>query len=301
MQNPVRFGPAAALAVGLMITAASAVADELRPFVLGSGGAGGVDETKEATRASLEEAGFSIVGSYQPHDRAHVLAITHDALLAEVARTDAGAYAAAHRVGITETDDGVQVSYTNPRYLAHAYRLIGDLEGVAEGLADALGRERTFGSEDGKSERDLARYRYMFGMPRFDDPWELAEHDSHEAAVAAVEAGLAAGVGDTAQVYRIDIPRRNQVLFGVALGPEVEEGGDALVMESIDFDELKHTPHLPYEMLVDGNEVKALAARFRIAMNFPDLSMMGSNSFMSIRSAPGDIEEALEAVANYAD
>ncbi|MGM0476252.1 MAG: hypothetical protein ACQERR_03585 [Pseudomonadota bacterium] len=297
-----RGGLATMLAFGMLVSATGVAAeDQLRPFVLASVEQGTVEEHLEATRTALVDAEFEIVGEYSPHDQAHILAITSQGLREAAARSDAGAYAAAHRVGITETEDGVQVSYTNPRYLAHAYRLIGDLGSVSKQLAETLGREREFGSEKGLSPDELAGYRYMFGMPRFDDPWELAEHDSHEAAVAAVEAGLEAGAGDTAQVYRIDIPRRNQVLFGVALGPDVDVGGDARVMDSIDFGELKHTPHLPYEVLVDGNEVKALAAKFRIAMNFPDLSMMGGNSFMSIRAAPGDIEEALEAVANYAD
>ena len=36
---------------------------------------------------------------------------------------------------------------------------------------------------------------------------------------------------------------------------------------------------------------------YRIAINFPDLSMMGSNSFMSIMGAPDQIEYALTLVA----
>lgn len=59
------------------------------------------------------------------------------------------------------------------------------------------------------------------------------------------------------------------------------------------FKELKSTPHLPYEMLVADNKVYALYARFRIAINFPDLSMMGDNSFMRIKPAPEAIRKAL--------
>jgi hypothetical protein len=40
----------------------------------------------------------------------------------------------------------------------------------------------------------------------------------------------------------------------------------------------------------------ALYARFRIAVNFPDLKMMGSHSFMNIRCAPDAIEGALKKV-----
>ena len=53
---------------------------------------------------------------------------------------------------------------------------------------------------------------------------------------------------------------------------------DTFIMNEIDFKETRSTPHLPYDILVTGDEVEALHARFRIAINFPDLSMMGSHS-----------------------
>jgi hypothetical protein len=68
-------------------------------------------------------------------------------------------------------------------------------------------------------------------------------------------------------------------------------------MKEVDFKPLRSTGHLPYEVLVTGGKVVALHAKFRIAVNFPDLSMMGSNSFMGIRCAPDAIEGALQQVA----
>jgi hypothetical protein len=64
-------------------------------------------------------------------------------------------------------------------------------------------------------------------------------------------------------------------------------------MTEIDFKPIRSTGHLPYEILVTGSEVEALHARFRIAMNFPDLSMMGANSFMNIMPSPDAIMESL--------
>ena len=60
---------------------------------------------------------------------------------------------------------------------------------------------------------------------------------------------------------------------------------------------LRSTGHLPYELLVSKGEVYALHAKFRIALNFTDLSMMGDHSFMRIRCAPDSIEGALKQVA----
>ncbi|MCX7180640.1 MAG: hypothetical protein NTX56_18380, partial [Proteobacteria bacterium] len=55
--------------------------------------------------------------------------------------------------------------------------------------------------------------------------------------------------------------------------------------------------HLPYELLVSGNKVLALYARFRIALDFPDLKMAGQNSFMKIMESPEAIRKALVSAA----
>ena len=83
--------------------------------------------------------------------------------------------------------------------------------------------------------------------------------------------------------------------FGVGLSEGCS--GDAFVMKEIDFKPVRSTAHLPYDLLVTGGQVLALHAKFRIAVNFPDLSMMGSHSFMGIRCAPDAIEGALRQAA----
>jgi hypothetical protein len=69
---------------------------------------------------------------------------------------------------------------------------------------------------------------------------------------------------------------------------------DKFIMSEIDFRDIKSTAHLPYEVLVSGNKIYALYARFRIAIDFPDLAMMGSNSFMNIMKSPEAIRKALQ-------
>ena len=128
----------------------------------------------------------------------------------------------------------------------------------------------------------------------------MAEYDSHAQAVAAVEKGLAAGTQGITKVYRVDIPGKEATLFGVAM--EGAKGGgkgqdDAFIMGEIDFKPIRSTAHLPYDLVVVGGKVYALSAKFRIAINFPDLSMMGSNSFMNIMEAPDAIRKALTAAA----
>jgi len=48
------------------------------------------------------------------------------------------------------------VSYTNPPYLAAAYRMKGNLEDVKARLEAALGKQKEYGSEDGIKERACA-------------------------------------------------------------------------------------------------------------------------------------------------
>jgi hypothetical protein len=286
---------AIAILVALAATVAAGADAELKPFVLARKTAGEVPAIVKETRTKLEAAGFEIAGSYEPYDDAAVLVVTSAALKDAAARSTTGAYAAAQRVTVTKVGDEIQVSFTNPVYMQHAYRLKADLGGVAEKLAAALGRIEEYGPKDGKRPQDLRRYHYMIGMPYFDEPVSIASFASHEKALEAVEAGLAAHRGGARKVSRIDVPGTEETVFGVALSDGC--GGDAFVMKEIDFKPLRSTGHLPYDLLVSGGEVVALHAKFRIAMNFPDLSMMGSHSFMKIRCAPDSIEGALKRVA----
>jgi hypothetical protein len=283
--------------VVLALAASSALAAEptMKPFVLASRGPGEAAEVAVEVKARLAKAGLEVVGAYEPYPGATVIAVTSEEAKATAARTPAGGYAAAQRVTVTKVGDEVQVAYTNPGYMAAAYRLDGDLAGVAKALEAALGKVEEFGLAEGKTAAQLRKYHYMVGMEYFDEPSKLGRFDGHEAAVKAVEAGLAARAGGASKVYRIDLPGGEQTVFGVAL----TEGcsGDERLMKEIDAKPVRSTGHLPYELLVAGPDVYALYARFRIAVNFPDLKMMGAHSFMNIRCAPDAIEGALKKVS----
>jgi hypothetical protein len=281
-----------------VLCAGHPLADEarLKPFVLARRAMGAAPPAvTDEVKTALAGAGFELVGSYQPYPGATVLVVTSDELKAAAAQQKWGAYAAAQRVTVTAVGDEVQVAFTDPVYMQHAYRLKADLAPVGEKLGAALGRIETYGPREGTTAKDLRGYHYMFGMPYFDEPLQIARFGSHEQALRAVEGGLAKGRGGAALVYRIDVPATEETVFGVALSDGCS--GDAFIMKEVDFKPLRSTGHLPYELLVTGDQVVALHAKFRIAMNFPDLSMMGSNSFMNIRCAPDAIEDALKRVA----
>ncbi|MCP5372140.1 MAG: hypothetical protein H6907_10455 [Hyphomicrobiales bacterium] len=285
------------------LPAATATAAEapMQPFVLAAAGPGDLAAKVAEVTAKLTGAGFQVAGSYSPYADATVIVVTSDALKAAAAKSKFGGYGAGQRVSVTKVGDQVQVAYTNPAYMAAAYRMDDDLAGTAAALAKALGHEKEYGAaKEAMTADELRKYHYMFGMEYFTEPSTLNTFASHQAALDTVEKNLAAGLGGVTKVYRIDIPGREETVFGVAMDGGKGEGtmqDDAYIMGKIDFQPLRSTAHLPYEILVSGDTAYALYARFRIAINFPDLSMMGSNSFMSIMDSPATIERALTRIA----
>jgi hypothetical protein len=170
---------------------------------------------------------------------------------------------------------------------------------VSQALAQALGDEEEFGAKKGLSKGKLRDYHYTIGMEYFDNVYQLAEYDSHQEALDTLEKNLAAGVAGVTKVYRLDLNDEVSV-FGVARkapGTEEVDMDDAHIMSVVDFHALKGTAYLPYEIMVDGNRIVALHMRFRMALHYPDLKMMGDHSFMNIMPSPNAVQKALTEVA----
>ena len=289
-----------AVAVLSLASVAAQAAGEMMPFVLGSSSGGEVADKIDNVKKALQDNGFEIAGDYSPYADAHVIVVTNAALKKAAASHSRAGYVVAQRVAITKVAGKVQITYTNPEYMAAAYQVETSVASVGNSLKAALGSVKAFGPEEGRTKEDLNEYHYTFGMEYFDEPNELASYGSQAEAVAAVEKNLAKGAGGTSKVYRIDIPDTKQTLFGV--GMKASEDGnkymdDTFIMNEIDFKETRSTAHLPYEMLVNDGDVEGLHSRFRIAVNFPDLSMMGANSFMNIMPSPDAIRDAMTAAA----
>lgn len=271
----------------------------LKPFVLAETTKADMSSVVKSTKQKLVKAGFEIAGEYSPYANAHIIVVTNVRLKQHAAKSEYGAYGAAQRITLTRSGDEVHIAFSNPVYMASAYRMKETLQDVRNSLSKALGDKGEYGSEKGVSSEELREYHYKIFMPYFDDRAELVDYADHKSALEGVEKALAAGKGGSHKVYRIDIPGKEESVFGVQLkGPADNEcSGDKYIMDSIDFKKIKSTGHLPYEMIVTGKRVYALYAEFRIAINFPDLSMVGSNSFASIMCAPTAIKDALTLAA----
>lgn len=284
----------------LPMVASVQAAEEYKPFILASRGAGDMTAKVSEVKDALKGAGFTLVGDYEPYENAHIIIFTNDALKSIAAKSEYGGYAMAQRAAVTKVGNELQVSYINPIYMAHAYRLESDLANTADALAKALGKQEEFGSQKGLSERKLGKYHYTFGMEYFTDPYELASYGSHSEAVKAVEKNLASNKVGVRQIYRLDVPGKEEVIFGVSMQAGADGDkymDDKFQMGIVDFGELKGTPYLPYEVMVTGNRVVAMNMRFRMAVHYPDLKMMGDNSFMKLMPSPEAIRKALtEAV-----
>lgn len=291
----------AVLLTSLLLSPVVAADASYRPFVLASTSETGLATQTEAVVAALESAGFTVAGRYSPLPNANVLVVTNPQLQSVAAQSEKGGYGAGQRVSVTERDGKTEVAFVNPLYIQYAYRLEGDLQGVYDQLSTALGNIATFGSEDGLTAKKLGKYHYTMAMPYFDDPYELGSFPSYEAALAAVEQGLARAGDALSQVYRIDIPGKQQTVFGVAMKATGQSEDEADIdaahqLSIVDFEGYSKVAYFPYELLVNGSEVEALHMRFRMAVHFPDLSMMGEHGFTKLMPAPPATRDALQAM-----
>jgi hypothetical protein len=280
-------------------------AQTLRPYILGAVTGESIEKVKSNLITNLEAEGINVLGGYMPAEDADrwVIVFSSEDLIQAVkkVRGQTG-FASALRIGITKESDQCLISYTNPAYWGMAYfrddykhveenfnSLNSKLEIVMKKSGEYNGKD--FGSEDGIEVDDLKKYRYMMGMPRFDDPVELGQFSSFEAAVSKIESNIKKGVDDVSLIYSIEIPGEDFKLYGFGLSGE---DGESKFLPKIDISEPKHTAFLPYEMLVMGGRVIMLHGRYRIALSFPDLKMV---TFTKIMSTPGDIKNMLEIIS----
>lgn len=251
----------------------------------------------ELVARKLRAEGFAVVGQHTPAGLpGHASLVVTDPDMIAAIRSIGGSAIVAAGIRIGLRSDGT-LTYMNPGYWYRAY-LRGQYpaaqkaaEAVHTRLVKALGEGPVFGGD--VPEADLANYRYMLGMERFDAANSLlATHPSFEEALKAVQDNLSKGTGTTRKVYEVVMPDRKTAVFGVAMNDPGD--GEGWWVGKIGAD---HMAGLPYEVFIVDNKVHALYARYRIALAWPALGM---GQFMRIVNAPEAIRNQLTRVAGGA-
>lgn len=285
------------LLLSLVLLACAPACLALAPYVRGASlPAAELPTQVAAVEHKLQSAGFTVIGRHLPKGipANATVVITDPGILDAIGKAGGSAIAAAAlRVGVQA--DG-SVSYMNPEYWHRAFvrGKFGQVQAAVKAaqarLVQALGEGSPFGGEVDAS--DLASYRYMFGMERFDsDNSLLVTHASFDEALAAVRTNLGKGTAETGKVYEVVMPDRKIAVFGVAMNSA--DSGEGWWVNRIEG--ASHVAALPYEIFVVDNKVYALYARFRIALAWPELGM---GQFMRIMNAPNAIQDIMTRVAS---
>lgn len=263
----------------------------LAPYVEGAKlAASDIGSQLNALETKLKAAGFTVLGRHTPEGLPQnaSLVVAEPSLQAAVASIGGSAIVASGiRVGVLA--DGT-VSYMNPAYWYRAYlrgnygKAESEVRSAQAKMLAALGPGNAFGGD--VPEAELANYRYMFGMERFDaDNSLLASYDSFEKALAAVQGNLAAKKADASKVYEVIHADKKIAVFGIAMNSKSD--GEGWWVNKIEG--ATHPAALPYELFIVDGKVYSLYARFRIALAWPALGM---GQFMRIINAP----EAIRAI-----
>lgn len=294
--HPIRLLLAGIFMLGLVFS--GLVRAEFQPFIEGTALPGDVAASAETAREKLATEGFEVVGDYTPTDGVRVLVVTNDTLLDTAARSERGGYGAVLSVALEQTENGTRVSYQHPQYVAHGYRLESDNERVFQEMAKALGAIGYFGAEP-ISSANLRTYQYAFGLETFEDPVDLGEFDSFNVADRQIASRADSGQFGTELVYRVRVPGRDQVVYGVGMHTDDPNANGAALVQSVDHDAPRGYAFLPHPVLLDGTEAETVSLRFRMALFFPDLPMMGGDaSFFKLRKAPDAINKLMIEVVD---
>jgi len=271
----------------------------ISPYVKIASYDGPMNEAVGTVTTLLTEEGYEIIGQYHPGDNPelYVLVFTSDEIKAFCQKSmDRGMLAAAMKVGFQLEEGKVTVSIVNPEYLFYAYfqEKMNEPSFNEEALKISL-KVKSFMGEgslqepfggDLKTDK-LVKYRYMAGMPNFGKAVSLAEFDSFNEGLAAIRNGLSRG-GSTQKVYEIVSANNEIAVFGIGL--KDKETGEAHFLPIIGE---SHVAAMPYELILQGNEITILHGRFRFALHWPELKM---KTFTKIMSSPGDVEDAMKSL-----
>ena len=246
-----------------------------------------------AVRDKLTAAGYVVIGTHQPKGMTGSAAVVvTDPALTDALTAIGGSAVIGIPIRVGVKADG-SVSVANLDYWERAYlrkdypRAEAAIKAAKARLDKALGAGAGFGGD--VAADDLATYRYMFGMERFDSlNSQMRDYANFDQAVQTVRDNLAKGVKGTRKVYELVYPERRIAVFGVGMADP--EDGEGWWVNKIGAD---HVAALPWEIYIVDRRAYSLYGRYRTALGWPSLGM---GQFMTIRRHPDTTMEMMQAV-----
>lgn len=232
--------------------------------------------TDEAT-AKLKSAGFEIVAIDTVSKKKFAsIVFTNDYLKSLADKPDRGFLAGALRVLIDTETNTTRIS--NPRYFVKAFLQqdykLGDEQPLLDDVHKAFSQLTP--SKDKWEFTGLADYQFMIGRPYYQDQ-------------------IIAGEGNTTDlIAKLDSAKSKKIVFKMKVGEGRTLYGVKLhkrTMKFVDKIGAVNAGILPWMILVEDNQAKALRADYLIAISYPLLDLGG---FMGIMTVPGAVEKDVE-------
>ena len=229
----------------------------------------------KTAESKLGKAGFEIVATYSPVKDGTTIIFTNSALKTEAAKPTR-AHAAILRLFVDEKEQ--RISFTNPIYFGKAFMQDDYNEAIFNAQVEKINSAfpNLVGSKDSLDFDDLAGFHFMMGMPYYEDPDELATGSNAE--LLSKAKGYKKG---KLVIFELKLSD-NSTLLGYEIGKRtkkfIKKTGRA------------NAAVLPYCISIEDGVASALAAKYYLAISYPQLTM---GEFMTISTVPGAIEKDL--------
>lgn len=228
----------------------------------------------DSVKSKLSANGFEVVGT-KATDAGTTVLFTNAQMKAMANKPSRG-LAAVGRILVDDANK--QISIANPIYFGKAF-MQGEYN-HATAASELAALEKAFGplkdSADKWEFAGLAGYHFMVGMPYYEEMMVVGEGSTADLVAKAQKAkGTTAVVklSDDRYVAFVDMDRRTNG-FVKKIGAQ-------------------NGQLLPWAVLIEGGQAKALSAKYFIAISYPSLTM---NEFMTIATVPGAIENDLKKI-----
>ncbi len=228
----------------------------------------------DGTTKALADAGFEVVGTYKNDVGTTVLYTSND--MKTIANKPNRALAAVGRVLVDDTNSRLSIS--NPIYFDIAFMQDEYSHTATSANYNAL--EKAFGtladSPDKFQTDKLANYNFMIGMPYYQEMSIVGE--------GATADLLAKAKKSKSFVSSVELDSDRHLVF-----VNLEKRTNGFVKKI----GTQNAGLLPWGVIIENNQAKALSAKYYIAITYPLLTM---GEFMTIATVPGAIENDLKKV-----